>query len=377
MFLGGSTGKSDVALPSNNPIARYYTNFKFIGTSQAWKLFSALHRLSRTEHTVFLFEKKHSVKVPGKLVRGGRKSLLELMRWDVRMLQAHSHPRVLTVRQELEENNETLAFATERLLGTLRSVYDEAGHPNALEMKLGLLHITEALSYLHNTYGSVHGNLCPDTVFVDAEHGWKLGGFPFALRSAAEEPPALCWAPGAHPNVQPCLDFLAPERLAKERLLPTADVFSLALLTLFLALPAGPLLHTEGHLSAYHSQLARAEETIESLRVDFASGLKEALIKMLRRDPKKRPMAQLFMLVGCLYCLCATNSESCFLQIKYFDDPTVTCLRQLYDLSRLDPVSKTQFLSNTLLQALPKMSQVRFIPHVVLRALEWLDYTGL
>lgn len=49
-------------------------------------------------------------------------------------------------------------------------------------------------------------------------------------------------------------------------------------------------------------------------------------------------------------------------QIKYFDEPSVSCLRQLHELAKLDTVDKTQLIAHTLPANLPRIPQAAPFP---------------
>ena len=44
-------------------------------------------------------------------------------------------------------------------------------------MKYGLMQIAEGLSFLHKDVKLLHGNLCPESVIINASGAWKIAGF--------------------------------------------------------------------------------------------------------------------------------------------------------------------------------------------------------
>ncbi|XP_077282832.1 SCY1-like protein 2 [Temnothorax americanus] len=48
-----------------------------------------------------------------------------------------------------------------------------------LEVKYGLLQITEALLFLHGNCKVLHRNICPTSIIITKRGTWKLSGFEF------------------------------------------------------------------------------------------------------------------------------------------------------------------------------------------------------
>ncbi|PRD28146.1 UNVERIFIED_CONTAM: Scyl2 [Trichonephila clavipes] len=168
------------------------------------------------EASVFYFEKK----VAEKLHKPKRKeTITEILRFSVRQLDRLKHPKLLTLYHPIEESkylyvtlkasiesefcvlnlktfyfSDALAFATEPVLGTLANVLgclEERLPQNLpplvreysfldLEIKYGLLQLTEALCFLHYSCKLIHRNLCPQSVIINKRGTWKLAGLEFA-----------------------------------------------------------------------------------------------------------------------------------------------------------------------------------------------------
>jgi SCY1-like protein 2 len=93
--------------------------------------------------------------------------------------------------------------------------------------------LIEGLSYLHNSAKILHGNLNPNCVYVGTNQQWKIGGFEFSVLAKKDNTfPCFSWTKKLPLNLQPDLDFLAPEYLAPNTSSITfgADVFSLGVL---------------------------------------------------------------------------------------------------------------------------------------------------
>merc|ERR1719464_2050799 len=114
------------------------------------------------------------------------------------------HPKLLHVVHGAEETSETLAFASEPLIGSLANILnngsggsldhgEKSNHTNNsnnsllkidynfidVEYRYGFSQITDALTFLHVSCRYVHRNVCPNSVFVTRSGSWKLGGLEF------------------------------------------------------------------------------------------------------------------------------------------------------------------------------------------------------
>ncbi|MCP9262827.1 hypothetical protein DINM_006107 [Dirofilaria immitis] len=285
---------------------------------------------------------------PTRLGRSNRLTLIDLIRYDISQLSSLAHPRILQVLHDLKEDKEIMTFATEHIHASLEAIVIEDGI-GKLEMKLGILQLIDGLSYLHNSAKILHGNLTPNVIYVTVSRNWKIAGFAFSV--AAREPdvfPCFPWTKKLPANLQPDLDFLAPEYLLpnKNSVTSAADVFSLGVLICWICAELTDLLvyaSTVTDLLFYAStvtDLLVYASTVTDLLLDTAlkciaeelgPNLLDAMEKVLSLDVDKRPTVQFLAL------------------IKYFDDPALSALRQLDDIMQVfDPEQKNLFLSQTL-----------------------------
>ncbi|ETN77431.1 hypothetical protein NECAME_11059 [Necator americanus] len=195
-------------------------------------------------------------------------------------------------------------------------------------MKLGVLQIIDGLSYLHNSAKILHGNLTPASIFVTTSRLWKIAGFSFAV--AAKEPdcyPCYPWTKKLPPILQPDLDFLAPEYLApnQQTVTSAADVFSLGVLICWIYAGGKRLIDAKNNLETHAIITGQLNEALNCISEELGSNLRESLGKVLSLD----------------------------VEIKHFDDPALSALRQLDDISQVfDPSQKSHFLGQTLVSAL-------------------------
>lgn len=102
------------------------------------------------------------------------------------------HPRILTVQHPLEEGRDSLAFVTEPVFQSLSNIFGNYANmpPSAeanvkpfnfheIEIKYGLIQLMEGLQFLHSDMKMIHRNICPESVVLNVEGGWKLFGFDY------------------------------------------------------------------------------------------------------------------------------------------------------------------------------------------------------
>lgn len=139
---------------------------------------------------MFVFDKKMAEKIH-KPKR--KETISEILRISARQLDRFRHPRILTLIHAIEETGETLAFATEPVLGSLANILGslEDRLPQIVsndvrayqflefEIKYGILQLAEALNFLHSSCKIIHRNICPQSIIVNRKGTWKLFGFEF------------------------------------------------------------------------------------------------------------------------------------------------------------------------------------------------------
>ncbi|KAL3196153.1 hypothetical protein MRX96_015565 [Rhipicephalus microplus] len=323
-----------------NPISQFYEigrQTASAGPELIWKIYDAQRKSDKREASVFVFEKR----VAEKLHKPKRKeTVTEILRFSVRQLDRFKHPKLLTIYHPIEEARqvETLAFATEPVLGSLANILNclEDRLPQCLpqevrdyqfldiEIKYGLLQLTEALSFLHYSCKLIHRNLCPQSVIVNKRGTWKLAGLEFTEKCSDT-------------------DLLSP---ATSSCSPLSDMFSLGLVICALFNNGRSII--EGNLSTttYNKQLEVLEGSLHNLLDRVPHHLQEPLQGLLQVDPRRRPNAQNFSM------------------IKYFMDPAVHGLQYLDVIQMKDSTHKSHFYHN-LKTALPNIPKKLWWQHVL------------
>uniref|UniRef100_A0A914R723 Protein kinase domain-containing protein n=1 Tax=Panagrolaimus davidi TaxID=227884 RepID=A0A914R723_9BILA len=225
-----------------------------------------------------------------------------------------------------------------------------------LEMKLGVLQIIDGLSYLHNSAKILHGNLTPTSIFVTSTKLWKIGGLQFAVQGASKHPnlfPCYPWTKKLPPQLQPELDFLAPEYLSSSnqaQVTNAADVFSLGVLICWIYSGGKRLIDANNNLESYNIIINQLDAALSLITDELGQNLSECIAKVVSLDVKNRPAVQFLAL------------------IKHFDDPTLTVLRQLDDISQeFVEEHKISFISQTLYSALPMIPEQLWFNRILQR----------
>ena len=72
------------------------------------------------EASVFFFDKKSVDKIHKPK---SREAIFEILKFSGKQLDRYRHPKILSLYHSIEESNDTLAFATEPVLGSLANVF--------------------------------------------------------------------------------------------------------------------------------------------------------------------------------------------------------------------------------------------------------------
>lgn len=182
-------------------------------TSGPWKIHNAKKKSTGKPASVFIFDRKSLEPNAGGF--GGRtaaislkkahEEVIERLKKEASSLARLRHPNILELAEPVEETrNGGLMFATEPVTATLGSAlrsqddeekYGPAGRVDysddvgtssgntrkgksyeidELEIQKGLLQIAKGLEFLHESAGLVHGNFCPESVFINAKVCYTL-----------------------------------------------------------------------------------------------------------------------------------------------------------------------------------------------------------
>lgn len=209
-----------------------------------WKVHSAIKRSTRQESAVFTLDKKQF----DTMKRDERDIMLEICKRSAIQLTKLRHPRILTVHHPLEESRDCMAFATEPIFASLSNVLGNVSNLTNIaqkqlsnhqlhdvEIKCGLLHLAEGISFLHSDGKLLHRNICPDAIVINKEGKWKIHSFEYCCLNDSQDDAKPYWKfqqynSMYHPLTQPNLEYLAPEHLLLNEHSPASDIYSLAVL---------------------------------------------------------------------------------------------------------------------------------------------------
>ncbi|XP_026830100.1 SCY1-like protein 2 isoform X2 [Ooceraea biroi] len=348
------------------------------GPENVWRIYDGYRKKDRMEISIFLFDKRSVEKIH----KPKRKdAITDILRESATRMERISHPKLLQV-YKVEECADTLAFASEPVLASLSNVlaYKEQlantlaaqssgpmgkqNHPPAsshhrsvfikeyelleLEIKYGLLQITEALLFLHGNCKLFHRNVCPTSIIITKRGTWKLSGFEFIERINENNLPITVqpWTKHMPKMTQPNLDYIAPEVQQKKLGSFSSDMYSLGMTICAIYNQGRPLIQANHSCSDYLKQLDALDEQVSLILPLVPIPLREAVTRLLHKDPEQRPTAQVLTM------------------IKFFRDPFVHAL-QFLDVSKMKDVhQKEHFYTTTLKELLPYMPKKLWYQHI-------------
>ncbi|XP_043493375.1 SCY1-like protein 2 isoform X1 [Polistes fuscatus] len=368
MFAKSKSSSSSSHFQLANPIRNFCDIGKQTATAgpeHVWRIFEAYRKEDGKEVSVFFFDKR-SVE---KLHKPKRKEIVtEILRYGARELQRFAHPKILQV-YKVEECPETLAFASEPVLASLANVLasqeqQELNRQNLsqsnrtcyvkdyelldIEIKYGLLQITEALLFLHNSCHPkiLHRNVCPSNIIITKRGTWKLAGFEFIKVINKIPFDIKPWTSSKSKMAQPNLDYLAPETQQKELDCFASDMFSLGMTMCAIFNHGRPLIQANHNYTEYLRQMENLDDQVEHFLPSVTPPLREAISRLLQKDISLRPTAQVLSM------------------IKYFRDPLVHAF-QFLDVSKLKDLSqKEHFYTTTLKEFLPYVPKKLLYQHI-------------
>ncbi|CAG7727444.1 unnamed protein product [Allacma fusca] len=336
----------------NNALGQYFELGRFVATAgpeSIWKIFDGYRKSDGKEVSIFIFEKR-SVEKIHKPKR--KETITEILRASVRQLERFRHPKILQVVYPVEECAETLAFASEPVIGSLSNLLSDETTSIFLdiELKYGILQLTEALQFLHYSGRVLHRNVCPSSILVTKRGTWKLAGLEFTERANDIDglEPINCqpWTSRLPKSGQPDLDYTAPETQTSSTCSILSDMFSLGMVISSIFNNGKSLINSNHSSSNYLKQIEGLEAQLHNILPRVPIGLQEALIRLVNKEPRQRPTSQLLAL------------------IKYFSDPSVHALQFLDVISMKDPSQKAHFYRHSLKEVLPYIPRKLWFQHV-------------
>ncbi|KAL8826405.1 MAG: hypothetical protein Q9170_007416 [Blastenia crenularia] len=372
---------------SSNISANYTISSTPNSTCGAWKVYDGRNKSTGRAVSIFVFERRSLDPQAGLL--GPRSSsssmkkiheeVLARVKKESNLLARLRHPSILELAEPIEDTRSGgLMFATEPVTASLAGLLLEkddqekaggvAGRPSRyvveddngqlrrreleideLEIQKGLLQVAQGLEFLHESAGLVHGNLTPDSIYVNAKSDWKIAGLAFAGPPDTSDTPSnippislsevLYHDPRLPRTLQLNLDYTSPDFVMDSNVSPGADMFSLGLIMLALYnSPHASPLKSNSNVSAYKKLFASSSSAPSSSN-NFLSSRplpKELLESVLPRLITRRPGQRM-------------NARE-FQQSRFFDNVLVSSIRYLDSLPAKTVNEKSQFM-----RGLPKI----------------------
>ena len=347
-------------------------------TAGAWKVFDGKHKKSGKNVSIFVFDRKNLEPPGGGGSLRGRNDaaarrkvhdeVVERLKKEAASLARLRHPSILELAEPVEDTrNGGLIFATEPITSNLAGLLDiederemgtsgegQYGQRNAmqkeaqvdeLEIQRGLLQVAQGLEFLHESAGLVHGNLTPESIYINSKSDWKISGMAFSgppdiSHSGANpgHPPIalselLHYDPRLPRAVQLNLDYTSPDFAMDSSISTGADMFSLGLLILTLYnTPRESPLRTSGSLSTY-KKLFGSSSTTPTMSNNYLCQktlpkelLREVLPRLIARRSGQRLSAREFQ------------------RSAFFNNVPVSSIKFLESFPAKTPNEKTQFL---------------------------------
>ncbi|KAL9029533.1 MAG: hypothetical protein Q9196_002230 [Gyalolechia fulgens] len=289
------------------------------------------------------------------------------------------HPSILELTEPIEDTRSGgLIFATEPVTASLAGLLQEkddqekmggvAGRPSRfvveddngqlrrreleideLKIQKGLLQVAQGLEFLHESAGLVHGNLTPESIYVNAKSDWKIAGLGFAgppdNSDTSSSIPQISLLEVLHHDprlprsLQLNMDYTSPDFVMDSNVSPAADMFSLGLVVLALYnSPHTSPLKTNFSVSTYKKLFSSSSSAPSSTNNYLSSRplpkdlLNSVLARLITRRPGQRMNAREFQ------------------QSQFFNNILVSSIRFLDSLPAKTPNEKSQFM-----RGLPKI----------------------
>ncbi|XP_044716210.1 kinase [Hirsutella rhossiliensis] len=400
------------SISATNITANYSVSPSPTSTAGPWKIYDAKKKSTGKAYSVFVFDKRSLESHGNSLGRSAASSfkrsaeeVVERLKKEASSLAKLRHPSILELVEPVEETRGGgLQFVTEPVTASLASVLQEKNDRenssgrssryvtedadgvrrrreveiDELEIQKGLLQLSKALEFLHDNAGLVHGNLTPEAILINSKSDWKISGLSFCSPAENSTKPTSIQGINLHEvlNMDPRLpgfvqlnlDYTSPDFVLDNSLTPSADMFSLGLLSVALYnSPHRSPLESHSSLSSY-KRLFSSSSTTPSPSNSFLSSRplpkelsNDVLPRLITRRPAQRMTAREFQ------------------QSEYFDNVLVSTIRFLDSFPAKTPNEKSQFMRglNKVLPSFPKSVMEKKILPALLEELKDRDLLSL
>ncbi|AMD21342.1 HER063Wp [Eremothecium sinecaudum] len=358
-------------------------NYSYAGTPsfavEPWLVYTGRPRSASanpsTKVSVFIFDKKKfeanmlsSKIVQSKSLQKDRQFInatYDMLRNQVNNLARLKHPKIVTLVAPLEEHAKTFMFVTEYVSGSLLTAYQKSAAErdllnlpfHELIIHRGILQISHALDFIHNTAAAVVLDLQPSSILITENMDWKIFGLSHLIRLPPNKTTSEYSLPqykyAAPAFLRPNHNFLAPEAVLSDTISPKSDYFSLGMLIYYLYF-GKTLMNCSSHsvscykeeYSKYHGRLLQLSwATVFS---NLPDKLRCNVSKLMNRDVFSR-----------------YENITRFIDSDFFQDAAVKSMMFLDNLAARSDESKIVYFEG-LVKLLPKfpleLLQKKFLP---------------
>ncbi|KAL4235553.1 hypothetical protein ACF0H5_003949 [Mactra antiquata] len=155
------------------------------------------------------------------------------------------------------------------------------------------------------------------------------------------------WSTKLSKLAQPNLNYIAPEVQTDKKCSMISDIFSLGITVCCIYNGGQPLINAEYNPQTYMKQLDQLTQQFGEVAHKMPLSLVEPVEKMINKDTRYRPTAQLFSL------------------LRYFHDPVVSCLQRLDNLEQLETQQQRAEVYTNLIQVIPDIHKKVLYGHVL------------
>ncbi|CAK8690323.1 unnamed protein product [Clavelina lepadiformis] len=352
--LTSTVNEISAALPGN-PLLREYDagcQVASAGPNNLWKIYEGMKKSTKAEVAIWSLEKKQLEQFN----RTDRELILDILRRGCLQMTKLRHPRIVTVEHAFEESRDSIVFCTEPVFASLANVLGMHGNIanptkelqgyelNEVELKYGILQVSEGLAFLHTSVKMTHGNICPESVIINKIGSWKIAGFDFCIPNSGSladvEFAVKEWDTYLPAAAQPDPNYLAPEYILRKSCDTSSDLFSLGML-LYALYHRGKTIFSLKCEDVYRRMPHNADK-LQNLSAGSLSNIPDELKDhermLLNPDPNVRPDAEQMS------------------KLPFFNHVGVMALQYLDSLLQRDNLQKSQFFKGLpkILPQLPK-----------------------
>ena len=210
-----------------------------------------------------------------------------------------------------------------------------------VEIKYGLLQISEGLGFLHGSAKMLHRNISPESIVINEQGAWKICGFEYCIPNTGPPGQAPSWEFPEYdhsqpPESYPHLDYTAPEYALFGSVTTAADMFAYGMLAYAIYYKKA-LFQNNRNWGVFKRNAVELKSIPPSRLQEIPADLKDYLKLLLNTTPDLRP------------------SPDQLQQLPYFDDFGVKTLTNLDSQFQWDNLQKSQFYKGlpTILPKLP------------------------